>query len=491
MRRGFALLVAVLALAVAAPAGAAAPDGRCPEPGSGRLVHCRHVVRRGEWLWSIARQNLRDDFGMRRPPGRDIRTRAAEIRALNREAIGPDPARLRAGTELRLYPWVGGGQVAAPAGVATNGRPGRYADAQAVDLDAEGRAVTAGMLGGSFALARFTADGRADPSFGDGGLVTTAIGSFAWARDVAVQRDGRILAAGQAGRVAGELAADVAVTRYLPSGALDRTWGGDGTVTIPFGTEYASGQALALEPDGGVVVAGGVGEDALVLRLRPDGTLDPAFGAGGSVRLDLAGGIDVARDVLRRPDGRLVVVGTAAPAPQSGEIDAFVAGLLPTGRPDAATERRLVDYGTPFDAAAAVALAPDGSLLVSGSRVEERITPQVVLARHAADGTLLGTTVTSAGSWSDGDDVAVTPGGTVVVVGQGGTDAVLLRYDLGGRLLELRSLDFGGERNAAFGVRIAPDGRAVVGGCTCDGANTAQRGGFEIPSSIVVARYPS
>ena len=173
-----------------APAGAA--DGRCPEQGTGRVVHCRHVVRRGEHLWSIARSNLRADFGMARPPGRDVRTRAAELHALNREVIGPDPARLRVGTELRMYPWVGtppppvllpgldatygGGD-----GIATVERPARYADARSVAVDGDGRAVTAGMLGGTFAVARFTPDGAPDGTFGDGGLVTTAIGAYAGA----------------------------------------------------------------------------------------------------------------------------------------------------------------------------------------------------------------------------------------------------------------------------------------------------------------------
>ena len=82
-----------------------------------------------------------------------------------------------------------------------------------------------------FALMRFLPDGRPDPTFGTAGRVTTDFGRQEEARAVALQPDGRIVVAGRISMpvpVQGALFFVIALARYMPDGSLDPTFSGDG-----------------------------------------------------------------------------------------------------------------------------------------------------------------------------------------------------------------------------------------------------------------------
>ena len=202
----------------------------------------------------------------------------------------------------------------------------RAASSGGVAAMPDGGAVVAGTSNGRFALARYRADGSLDPAFGGGaGVVLTDFGPGAEsAAAVLVQPDGRIVVAGTAG---GDTPARrMAVARYNPNGTLDARFGrggadGDGRTAIDFGLP-SDGTAVALAPGGKLVVAGNVtrsGEEwstqnIAVARLNPDGSLDGGFGAGGTAVAP--GARNVAAAVAVRPDGRIVVGGT-----NSWEVD--------------------------------------------------------------------------------------------------------------------------------------------------------------------------
>src|SRR5690606_10827650 len=124
-----------------------------------------------------------------------------------------------------------------------------------------------------------------DPGFGDGGAVTIP-GLPGGHTDelfaVTVDPVGRIVAAGYSSGGNQQ----PTVVRLLADGSLDPTFGDGGVVRIPVGVR-ARAQALALQPNGRIVVAGfgvlfpGGMEQFVALRLLENGTLDPSFGAGG------------------------------------------------------------------------------------------------------------------------------------------------------------------------------------------------------------------
>jgi uncharacterized delta-60 repeat protein len=176
------------------------------------------------------------------------------------------------------------------------------------------------------------APGELDPAFGNGGIVRT---SFAegddGARDVAVHPDGHIVVVGQA-TVGGQR--DFAVARYLPHGTVDHSFGGDGKMTTETlaGANFEDARAVALQPDGKIVVAG-YADQFTVVRYNADGTLDDTFSDDGVQTVEIGDGHSIAHDVAVDTRGRIVLVGTAkSPLPTSND-DAAFAGYCPTAVP--------------------------------------------------------------------------------------------------------------------------------------------------------------
>jgi uncharacterized delta-60 repeat protein len=207
------------------------------------------------------------------------------------------------------------------------------AEANAVALQKDGKIVAAGSIFGDgirdFALARYLADGRLDPSFSGDGRATTDIGGDDQGLDVAIQRDGRIVAAGFFEPAAPADATLFALARFLPNGRLDRSFGGDGRVATEFPDHsVAFASTLVVQKDGRIVAAGGAREgndadDLALARYLPNGRLDRRFGTGGRVTQDL-GADDQFLAAALQPDGRLVVSGFS----DSGFISMVIARYL-------------------------------------------------------------------------------------------------------------------------------------------------------------------
>ena len=168
--------------------------------------------------------------------------------------------------------------------------------AQALLLQRDGKIVLVGdrSPGGEdseFALARYRPNGTLDSSFGTGGKVTTA---FGFANAAALEPDGRIVAVG--GILVNRPDFDFALARYTASGALDSSFGSGGKVTTTFGPTADFAQALALQPDGKIVVAGSSG-----FPQQRDGAFALArYDAKGALDLGVAPG-EGSRPGSRRP----------------------------------------------------------------------------------------------------------------------------------------------------------------------------------------------
>ena len=197
------------------------------------------------------------------------------------------------------------------------------ASANAVAIQPDGKIVVAGDRSElTFALARYNADGTLDRSFGKGGRVVTKVGDGNYASALVVQPDGKLVAAGAAGRTV------IALVRYSPDGKLDPSFGDGGTVV----TTAARGSGLAIQRDRKLVTAGtgsgrsGRGVFALA-RFLEDGSLDESFGRGGKL-LTAFPRKAVANAVVVRADGKIVVAGTV------GAHDFALARYSSSGRLD-------------------------------------------------------------------------------------------------------------------------------------------------------------
>ena len=220
-----------------------------------------------------------------------------------------------------------------------------------------------------------------DPAFADGGIAILDLGSTEQAGDAALLPDGRFLVAGQA---RGAASTDWSVARLTAGGALDASFGDGGRLVTDFdgGFDYAT-VVLPLA-DGRFVVAGTAefgGLSAWVLtRHLEDGALDASFGTGGQVTLvDPAAGEGRLSNAAFDADGRIVVTGL------STQNDYLVARFTADGQPDISFGTAgLVTL--PYTGVAAVPepLA-SGQILVGGRTEASRETR---LVRLDADGAL-------------------------------------------------------------------------------------------------------
>lgn len=223
-----------------------------------------------------------------------------------------------------------------------------------------------------FVVGRLDPSGVVDASFGNGGERTVPF-FFAGggALDLALRPDGRIVAAGWAVEQLGGGVVDehFALARLLGDGSLDPTFGSSGMVTtnfVPLMSDRAF--AVALQPDGRILAAGGSGNALAMARYLHDGRLDQRFGIAGMVRIDLwPGSSGVASDVALQPDGKIVVISTV------GGETGFVgmARFLTNGTLDPSFAQggtRGFTWGKfAEDVGAAVAVLPDGKILLGGS----------------------------------------------------------------------------------------------------------------------------
>jgi len=185
-------------------------------------------------------------------------------------------------------------------------------EGRAVAIQADGRIIAVGSIGNypnsDFTLVRYNTDGSLDASFGTDGKVTTDFGSYDEANDIAIQADGKIVAAGETGNGWDDL--NFALVRYNVDGSLDTSFDDDGKVITPgtpgiFGGIFGVVLAVAIQSNGKIVAAG----YGTLIRYNPNGSLDTTFNGTGKV-LTQIGNSYAAYAVAIQSDGKIVVAGT-------------------------------------------------------------------------------------------------------------------------------------------------------------------------------------
>jgi uncharacterized delta-60 repeat protein len=204
-------------------------------------------------------------------------------------------------------------------------------------LQPDGRIVLSGSIAG-VALVRYNADGSLDSSFGAGGMVTDRQCCFS-DNTLALQSDGKLVVAGQVDQ-------GFAATRFNQDGTVDAAFGSNGIAAANFSREYASVRAAFVDASGAIELAGHTGvcleadhlgcsaqsSDISVARFTSTGSLDPAFGTGGtqvtnlgSTKVQASSSVEV---LLAGSDGSVVAVGAADTSLQS---QLALARYLPNG----------------------------------------------------------------------------------------------------------------------------------------------------------------
>jgi uncharacterized delta-60 repeat protein len=284
--------------------------------------------------------------------------------------------------------------------------PGLAAVASSVVVQRDGKIVVAGgafplfTFLGDFKVVRFNRNGTLDASFGTGGIVTSSFpgqGSFASA--VALQADGRIIAAGTdyvdfSNDVSSNT--DFALARYNIDGSPDTTFGAGGQVTTDFNGFNDDVFSVLVQRDGRIVAVGSAlsqvtSYDFAAARYLANGALDTSFGAGGKVTTDFGDqGLDQARSAVLQPDGRIVAAGLAVSL-DGGTSNFAVARYKANGAIDktfGGDGRMQVSFGSCCQSAHSVLLQSDGRIVVVGYPDSESSDSDFTLARLNPDGSL-------------------------------------------------------------------------------------------------------
>lgn len=185
-------------------------------------------------------------------------------------------------------------------------------------------------------LLAMAAPGDLDQSFGSSGK---AYVSFEGTNDslnaLAVLPDGSIILAGSC-LIQGDF--DFCLAKLRPNGVLESTagvFGANGKATATVGTGNDYGRAIAIQTDGKIVVAGECavsgGTNFCLARFNANGSIDNTFNGNGRVITSVLGSGDSAFAVAIQSDGKIVVAGQCI---SSGSTYGCMARYFPNGSRD-------------------------------------------------------------------------------------------------------------------------------------------------------------
>jgi uncharacterized delta-60 repeat protein len=338
-----------------------------------------------------------------------------------------------------------------------------------------------GPVDGDFAQIKLNADTTLNNSFGSGGTATDGftnsqvdVGSA-----VAQQSDGKLVVAGSTQNSNGQEL--IAVTRYLPNGALDTSFGNGGRATLSV-TGQDEARGVVIGSTGKIFVAftagfGSSDEDFGVACFNSNGTVDTSFGTGGATVISRPTQDNQVVAMGLSPDGsRIYVAGTEAD--DSGDSNFELAGFSTGGN-------ELFDNVVPFagsnqEALAGMAVGADGSIALGGV-TSDGATVEFAVAKLSAGGVLdpsfngNGEATTQDSGFDAGGAVAVDGAGNVYITGFDSTtgDDAVIKFDPSGNRVTSGFGDAGangvahltiGTASVPTSIAISASGKIVLAG---------------------------
>jgi uncharacterized delta-60 repeat protein len=372
--------------------------------------------------------------------------------------------------------------------------------AEAVVVQTDGKIIAAGFSssGGNndFALARYNPDGQLDTSFGTAGIVTTSVRASSEITSVALQSDGKIVAAGWS--YDNSFVNNFGLARYNPDGQLDTSFGTAGIVTTSMGAQSSGAEEIKIQSDGKIVVAG-YSETASITsfalaRYNPDGSLDSSFGTGGKTTTSVEGNNDYANSLVIQSDGKIIAAGYSLNQTGTRNDNDFALvryntnGSLDTSFGTGGKVTTAIGSG--YDNINTIAIQGDGKIVAAGySDNINGIYADFALVRYNTNGSLdtsfgTGGKVTNEidpGDGSEAFSIVVQNDQKLVLTGStftGGGPSIIAvaRYNVDGSLDT--SFGTGGKTTTPIealsrgeSVVIQSDGKILVAGSISDGTN--------------------
>ena len=237
----------------------------------------------------------------------------------------------------------------------------------------------------SIFVARFNSNGSADNTFNGNGLQITDFepSGDAITISVAVQKDGKIMLAGQ---IHG---GTPVLVRYNADGSMDNTFDGDGKLNTGLRTNGIGGNKLLLiQPDGKIIFSTAIEYNIAVLRFNTDGSLDNTFDGDGIKTIDVGG---YSSNIALQDDGKILIAGTFINGEESER--GCIARINADGSIDnsfSGDGKLFTDFGLNglYAHCTSLAITDDDKIFIGGSATDENNNHYLALARYSSDGIL-------------------------------------------------------------------------------------------------------
>jgi len=264
---------------------------------------------------------------------------------------------------------------------------------------------------GDFAIVRFNADGSLDATFDGDGKVFTPLQESAEVRNLAIQPDGKIVAVGESFLTevsSGNPIGSFATVRYNPNGSIDTTFNGNGVAFTQFVSRGSPGntrnnrpETVLIRTDGKILVVGTTrsccGPQPLsqvaMIQYNPNGSVDSSFGNAGKIQIGFSTfAATGAYDAAIQADNKIVIAGVA-----QGNIKAPLVAVVARFNVDGSLDSTFSGDGWNTlqlpngisSNANAIAIQPDGKILIGGDRSQSGQSRDFLLARFEASSCLM------------------------------------------------------------------------------------------------------
>jgi uncharacterized delta-60 repeat protein len=266
-----------------------------------------------------------------------------------------------------------------------------------IALQSDGKILACGyssdaLYNSSSIVMRFNANGTIDNSFGIGGLVTTKFHPKTnFAQDILVQKDGRIVVAGNTKDTS--LHNVMLVNRYLSNGTLDNSFDNDGTLIIDFGGFGSSSSSVTQQTDEKIVIAGtcnvAAGNTKMTLtRLNENGSFDVNFNLNGTLISSLNGSASTCLEM--QSDGKIVMGGFRDSTTLAREFAVLRYrnnGIIDSSFDDDGIVTTKV--GNYQNTGFALAIQSSGKIIIGGfSKIAQQAEENFTLVRYKSNGVL-------------------------------------------------------------------------------------------------------
>ncbi len=238
-------------------------------------------------------------------------------------------------------------------------------------------------------LIRLLENGEWDSSFNATGLFSIGNGTWEDAYSSAIQSDGKILIAG---RYFNGSSWDFIIVRFNEDGSLDSSFNNRGYFTKDFFGKDDRCFSIDIQSDGKIVACGFAeffNWDLAVIRLNIDGAIDSTFGNNGSKIINIGSYNDVAFSIKTQHDGKIIVCGWTY---IFGSWDFAIVRLNSDGSLDktfASSGIVTTDYHHLYNTAHSVTIQSNGKYIAAGYTYKPGFSDSdIMLVRYNNDGSI-------------------------------------------------------------------------------------------------------